>query len=212
VTSYDTESSCYIERDLEVALYESADPVVIRKSMIRNAGFPKRQIDARMGWIPEKASHYAPLTDYMTRVIEHEDCGRGMIISGHLGGGKTSCSCLIAKRYAAHGATTLFVTAPRLGEAIARPRTKKCPRGEDLELAARVAQILVLDEFGSEDPSWAKIASGLEDLIRYRCDNRRVTIITTNLGRKHWPPFLESMANRKESFVDLEVVDTDGHR
>lgn len=197
-------SPCY-ER---VALLSkpTEDIEAICDRLVRCRGFPEDLRDATWDAVPAEASHMPPVNEYLDNYPEHDRLGIGLILCGEFSAGKTMLACLIAAEAVAWGTTSIFVRAHELAASLARPGRRKCPSGEDLEIACEAVPMLVLDDYGAEDNApW--IARGIEDVIRSRTNHRYPTIITTNYQPDALPAWLRSLAARGK-FVVVPVTDT----
>lgn len=175
--------------------------------MVKHRGYPEDLLDATWSAIPEGASHLRVIGDYLDEYPVNDRAGAGLILTGPYASGKTMLACLVAVEAASWGAQTIFVRAHELAVALANPGKRRCPSGENLEVAAEAVHVLTLDDFGAEDQApW--ITRGIEDVIRSRCNSRLPTIITTNLATAAFPPWLSSLVNRGK-FIVVEVTETD---
>jgi Cdc6-like AAA superfamily ATPase len=105
--------------------------------------------------------------------------------------------------------TLEWISAPQLVsmalDAIDR-RTPKTP-GQVISQFVEAA-ILVLDDFGAENPSFAA-REKLYSVISERRNHRRVTIITSNHGPDHFESWSEQIASRLAEMVPVLLPDID---
>ncbi len=102
-----------------------------------------------------------------------------LLITGQYGCGKTHLAAAIANKAVSLGIPTLFLTSPDLLDwmrfAYSDPETTFEQRFEEI----RNIQLLVLDDFGTENAtSWAQ--EKLFQILNYRYLNRLPLVITTN--------------------------------
>lgn len=197
-------SNSYQRMKLRAAPDDDTDAIIRR--LVRYRGFPADLLEADWGEIPREASHRRPIAEYLDDYPALDRQGVGLILAGGYSSGKTMAASLIAAEAVAWGTTALFVRAHELAVGLAHPGKRKCPSGEDLEIACEAVPLLVLDDYGAEDHApW--IARGIEDVIRSRINSRSPTLITTNIAPAALPAWLRSLADRGK-FQLVEVTDT----
>lgn len=147
-----------------------------------------------MYWTVDE-SRIRPITeigDYVQRLKENIERGRGMILSGTIGSGKTSILSFIAQKafqIGKFGGCALDTFTPQSWNALFDIRF--CPVLKFFDLVFerdfqaidrfRECDLLLLDDFGAEHPSDYPV-SQFEGLIEYRYANMRSTCVTTNLS------------------------------
>ena len=118
---------------------------------------------------------------YLVNTDEMMKRGAGLFLMGDAGVGKTGIAALILKEARARGYTTYFTALWELRECI--KNRVDFEAGVSLLQRCRQVDVLVLDGLGLEDKKdWNLDAHSIEELIRYRGAQRRVTILTTRLG------------------------------
>lgn len=148
---------------------------------------------------------HGKITKFLPRVLDALDEGLGLFFFGGPGIGKTSAASLIMQTAKSWGATCYFTSVPDLKSDI----KGDIMFDETQTVLSRVKQVecLVLDELAEEDildRGYTFSGRHLEDLIRNRYANCRMTIITTNMtngviGNDK----LESFRNSIDSFVKI---------
>ncbi|MBZ0302694.1 MAG: ATP-binding protein [Anaerolineae bacterium] len=104
-----------------------------------------------------------------------------LLLEGTYGCGKTHLAAAIGNTRLAHGDLVLFITVPDLLDHLRSTYGPSSEVGYD-EMFDRIrgAQMLILDDLGSENPSqWA--GEKLFQLLNYRYSHRLPTVITTNV-------------------------------
>jgi len=144
----------------------------------------RRYWDATRDRIQDPAEIVAYLDDLEGRIKE----GRGLVLLGTVGVGKSAALAVIAKEAEgkARGWTPVwFTTVTRLishllkGTEIQR-RHDPTGRGEPYEVDPRDATLLLLDEFGAAYESDYAMAA-FEDYLGWRYDEKLATCVAANL-------------------------------
>jgi len=145
----------------------------------------RRYWGVALAMIPDHLSHKAPLLKYVERLEELRAQGTGLLLWGDNDGGKSAAAVAVLKEARRRGYTGLFVTAVSLREAYYN--------GEEYEpgvpVIRRAAEVdfLVIDDFGKEYQGKSDHHQRvLEDLIRRRSNDLKVTILTANPDPKTW--------------------------
>ncbi len=116
------------------------------------------------------------------RALEFANKPEGwLLLEGPYGCGKTHLAAAIGNARLQHGDVVLFLTTPDLLDHLRSTYGPTSEIGYD-ELFDRVrqAELLILDDLGSENPSqWA--GEKLFQLLNYRYSHRLPTVITTNV-------------------------------
>lgn len=156
----------------------------------RRALTPEDMLDMHVGeiyWstsfekIPDKASHKQFMRRYLDEIVENTRLGRGLILNGPYGSGKTGSGVLVLKEVRARGGSSLMVSASEIPSAI----IEKTRYDEDYSLYERMIGVdaLLIDDLRREHvKDWGK--SAIESVIRKRYDDNRLVIITTNSSDK----------------------------
>ena len=130
-------------------------------------------------------------TDALKRVLTgikryHEIKGHNLILSGGLGTGKTQAAILILKKALHEGDTALLqnlgllAVTVRDGYSAAFDQEKLTEHGAIARMAT--PDVLILDDLGAGETSNAAVEKRLLYLaLEQRCNNKKTTIITSNL-------------------------------
>lgn len=122
------------------------------------------QLDAARKWNPKNAD------------------GKGLVLCGPTGAGKTRTLFDVMGRLAQRGLRTEYMAA----ETLARSIMDSFDRSGQLDkLVQRLtrAPLLAIDDFGQEKRT-SRVSETLHAIIKGRCENRRPLIISTMLDRK----------------------------
>ena len=111
-----------------------------------------------------------------------EDTARSYLLVGGTGLGKTHLSTALAKTVIDRGFDVLYVTSVGM---IGDFETRRFGNGEGARDTSRYydAQLLIIDDFGTEVVNQFTV-SCMYDVINSRINNRKSTIINTNLSHK----------------------------
>lgn len=118
---------------------------------------------------------------YLFRISEFVEKGAGLLLHGGAGVGKSGIAALAAKEAHARGYTVFFIGVWELREAV-RSKLMFDDAASVLDRCRNV-DVLVLDNLREEDEKEYMVnARVLEELVSYRKNKKRVTIITTRLS------------------------------
>lgn len=135
--------------------------------------------------------------------------GRGLIVSGETGVGKTAIASLILKEARSRGFPSFFITLWDLREAI----RNRVPFDEEASIQDRCldVDVLVLDGLRKEDAKETIFGPrALEEMVMARRSRMKMTVLTTRLGMSELGESFNSlMESTKASHVLLSVEGPD---
>jgi DNA replication protein DnaC len=149
--------------------------------------------------IPDKCSHKLEFKKWLSNITSNLNKGIGLLISGDYGAGKTSLAVIAMKNTAIRKGSAIMIRGNQLRQGIIQDEDS-----EDTSLRKRVSEVdlLVLDDLGSEHET-AFGNSVLEEILRERYDNKKATIITTNLSKE---ALIAKLGESMISFLSASTV------
>jgi DNA replication protein DnaC len=128
-----------------------------------------------------------------------------LVLTGVYGCGKTHLAASVANAYAATGQSVLFVVVPDLLDYLRATFSPSSPaRFDERFEEVRTAQLLVLDDLGTESASpWAQ--EKLYQLFNYRYVARLPTVITTSQASEQWDPRLRTRMLDEQRAVHILI-------
>lgn len=136
---------------------------------------------------------------------ERREEGQGLTFAGDIGTGKTMVAAATANELANLGYAVRFLTVTAL-----QAKLKDWDNAQDIMADLKSVDLLVLDDFGQERVTeWS--SSTLFDLVDSRYQDKRPTILTTNLGAKQMRDhYIRSLTNgRDEMPADQAALTVD---
>lgn len=165
-----------------------SEPVVIKStsSNLEQYGIKGRYNDMTfdrlkaLGAPVEDREVYNQAYKYGAHIRDHITNGRGLILLGPVGTGKTSIAVSILRRAIEQGYNGYIISMISLLDTL--QTLIKGPAEHYIKFENRIRNIplLVLDDFGAEYSN-AWVANKVESIISDRVGDRKSTIITTNL-------------------------------
>ncbi len=174
----DTKMCDCMRRALVLAGYESSG----LGGLIRTQSFDNFSLDYyRMGGDYEMMKRSVAALRHFAENFSDDTC-RSYLLFGGTGLGKTHLSTAMAKTVIDRGFDVLYVTAVGM---IGDFETRRFGNGEGGRDTSRYydAQLLIIDDFGTEVANQFT-NSCIYDVINTRINNRKSTIINTNLSKK----------------------------
>lgn len=132
-----------------------------------------------MASIPDESSVKEPLQKWINNIKYNLCNGVGLLLFGSYGQGKTSAAVIAMKNTVVRGGTAYLIRGNQLKDAIIN--NLQFDSDETIKERTKSVDLLVLDDLGSEHDSAFNI-SMIEEILRDRSDNKKATIITTNLS------------------------------
>lgn len=128
-----------------------------------------------------------------------------LVLTGVYGCGKTHLAAAIANAYSPTGQSVLFVVVPDLLDYLRATFGPSSPvRFDERFEEVRTAQLLVLDDLGTESASpWAQ--EKLYQLFNYRYVARLPTVITTSEESEQWDPRLRTRMLDEQRAVHILI-------
>lgn len=177
------------------AEYEFYKPIydkpVIIQSNINNtyslAGIPKRYYDMSFTWLKENGSFpkenaeaYRIVNTYRQNLEENLNTGKGLILRGPAGTGKTSLGVCLLKEALKIGKGCLMISMPNLLDNMLTLSKGDSVAFLNYEQKLRNIPLLLLDDFGAEYSKSEWVAAKVESIIIDRYNRMRPIILTTN--------------------------------
>jgi DNA replication protein DnaC len=134
---------------------------------------------------PEIMEAFETVSDFCENFNELKEKGKGILLKGDAGCGKTHLSSALARQLIFMGHNVKFIMVPVLLENIRQSYNKKNADGESnlIQELSRV-ELLVLDDIGSERAPSDWVREQLFILINARYENLKPTVVTTNCTGK----------------------------
>lgn len=167
-------------------LYWNNPPRAIDHVDFTRAHIPRKHWYTSIDAIPDACAHKRYLERYVDTLLDNIKAGRGLLLRGEYGAGKSGAACALLKASIARGARSLFLSAPDIQEFV----IKDTPFDEDLTMIERAREVhmLVVDDLGSEYSKGAGSFASRETerLVRHRIGAQLPTILTTNLNQEQF--------------------------
>ena len=151
------------------------------------SGIPKRYYDMSFEWLKkngtfpkENAEAYRIVSDYRQHLEENLSTGKGLILRGPAGTGKTSLGVCLLKEALAIGRGCLMISMPNLLDNMLTLSKGDRVAFMSYEQKLRNIPLLLLDDFGAEYSKSEWVAAKVESIIIDRYNRMRPIILTTN--------------------------------
>lgn len=176
----------------------------ITSDCMARANVGRRYWQADPAKIPASCGYKARLIQYLADIHSYERDGKGLLLHGSLGSGKTAAATLVIREAVRRAPLhAWFITAQGIDHA-ARNRREETPNGRKIWDLLVGGQILVIDDLGAErNTDWN--GRWIEQIVRTRYHEQLLTVITTNITPEILAadkPWLGSLMG--ETFVSLE--------
>lgn len=166
------------------------EPIVILKDKGKEyatAGIPRRYYDMSFEWLKqngrfpkENAEAYRIVSDYRQNLEENLNTGKGLILRGPAGTGKTSLGVCLLKEALAIGKGVLMISMPNLLDNMLTLSKGDSVAFMSYEQKLRNVPLLLLDDFGAEYSKSEWVSAKVESIIIDRYNRMRPIILTTN--------------------------------
>nr|DAZ16589.1 MAG TPA: Replicative helicase [Caudoviricetes sp.] len=166
------------------------EPIVIKKDKGRiyaAAGIPKRYYDMSFTWLKQNGTFpkenqgaYRIVNDYRQNLEQNLSIGKGLILRGPAGTGKTSLGVCLLKEALEIGKGCLMISMPNLLDNMLTLSKGDSVAFMSYEQKLRNIPLLLLDDFGAEYSKSEWVAAKVESIIIDRYNRMRPIILTTN--------------------------------
>lgn len=165
-------------------------PVIIQKDKSQTygvAGIPKRYYDMSFEYLKqhgtfpkENKEAYRIVNEYRQNLEQNLNTGKGLILRGPAGTGKTSLGVCLLKEALAIGKGCLMISMPNLLDNMLTLSKGDNVAFMSYEQKLRNIPLLLLDDFGAEYSKSEWVAAKVESIIIDRYNRMRPIILTTN--------------------------------
>lgn len=169
-------------------IYES--PIVVRDEKSKAydlAGIPKRYATMSFDWLREHGTFpaenkkaYAIVKAYADNLKYNLDFGKGLILRGPAGTGKTSIAVSVLKRAIDMGKGGMMISMPNLLDNMLTLSKGDNVAFMDYERKLRNIPLLLLDDFGAEYSKSEWVSAKVESIIIDRYNRMKPIVLTTN--------------------------------
>lgn len=183
-------TGCTAKADYEFIKPIYDKPVIIQKDKNQTysvAGIPKRYYDMSFEYLKqhgkfpkENAEAYRIVSDYRQNIEQNLSTGKGLILRGPAGTGKTSLGVCLLKEVLAIGKGCLMISMPNLLDNMITLSKGDSVAFLNYEQKLRNIPLLLLDDFGAEYSKSEWVAAKVESIIIDRYNRMRPIILTTN--------------------------------
>ena len=169
-------------------IYES--PIVVRDEKSKAydlAGIPKRYASMSFDWLCEHGTFptenkeaYAIVKAYADNLKYNLDFGKGLILRGPAGTGKTSIAVSVLKRAIDMGKGGMMISMPNLLDNMLTLSKGDNVAFMNYEQKLRNIPLLLLDDFGAEYSKSEWVSAKVESIIIDRYNRMKPIVVTTN--------------------------------
>ena len=170
-------------------------PVVIKSDVNGDyaaVGIPRRYYDMDFEWLrkygsfpKENSEAYAVVKHYVDNLEANLKSGKGLILRGPAGTGKTSIAVSLLKEVIALGKSCVMISMPNLLDTMLSLSKGDNVAFMNYEQKLRSIPLLLLDDFGAEYSKSEWVATKVDSIIIDRYNNMRSIILTTNYS-ENW--------------------------
>ena len=165
-------------------------PVVIKENVngaYAAVGIPRRYYDMDFGWLrkhgsfpKENSEAYAVVKHYVDNLEANLKSGKGLILRGPAGTGKTSIAVSILKEVLALNRGCMMISMPSLLDIMLTLSNGDRVAFLKYEQKLRNIPLLLLDDFGAEYSKSDWVHTKVESIIIGRYHDMKPVILTTN--------------------------------
>lgn len=177
-----------VENEFFYPIYD--EPVVIQTNVNTTyaaVGIPKRYYDMDFDWLrkhgsfpKENAEAYAVVKEYSNNLKGNLDTGKGLILRGPAGTGKTSIAVSLLKEVIALGKSCMMISMPNLLDTMLSLSKGDNVAFMNYEQKLRSIPLLLLDDFGAEYSQSEWVSAKVESIIIDRYNRMKPIVLTTN--------------------------------
>ena len=175
--------------------YEFFQPIYEKPIVIHNeksiaydlAGIPKRYTTMSFDWLREHGTFpaenkeaYAIVKAYADNLKYNLDFGKGLILRGPAGTGKTSIAVSVLKRAIDMGKGGMMISMPNLLDNMLTLSKGDNVAFMNYEQKLRNIPLLLLDDFGAEYSKSEWVSAKVESIIIDRYNRMKPIVLTTN--------------------------------
>lgn len=168
------------------------------------ANVPEKHWRAKLSHIPDDLPHKSLVQTYINNLPQNIKEGRGLLLFGPLGQGKSALASIILKAAFHHKKLGYYLTASSYMGHLKDPTY--FDQDKTIVDHIKTNPLLVIDEFILY-PTLGEREFCLEDLFRYRVAHNKATIITTNHTpqelKKRYPAFHSVLT---EAVLPINVI------
>lgn len=182
----------------------------VSSSHFEAANVPTRFRESRWADVPE-VRYKRVLVNYVKRLDEMLEQGRGLLLWGPNRRGKTAAASLVLREAMKRKHDCFFVRAAEYVDDKRRIKSFEEMSDITLEEMAQDSALLVFDDMGKELERFGSAAIEIDNLIRHRDAEKRATIVTTNVPLNQMGEvFKEStIALMRECMYPVQVDEVD---
>lgn len=196
---------------------------------LKKSAIPRRFWDLRLDKLDQSPA-VEKVAAYVDHLEEHREAGRGLLLLGDPGRGKTTLACVTGlhafeRKFSSYYTTiadyrSLLLEEQSLSSAVRLAKADEELMDEWLRKRAIIDRIkhhvvfLIVDDMGKEHSTTTRfIEDEIDQLLRSRFDLGLPTIITTNVRKAHWAEhYSESMASFIHEACVMVAVDGEDRR
>lgn len=170
--------------------------IELTEAMMIRARLPKRYWDADIANVPDEFGHSSMVKSFVGKIHEMVSDGIGLLLFGPNNHGKSYIAASTLKAAKSCGFSVLWIRAYEASDMlIAR---EMYDTETSIQDAMSSVDLLVIDDLGKEHETKSGYEKGLfENLVRARSDNKRSTVITSNVTPQ------ELKAGYKKSMIEV---------
>lgn len=183
-------TGCTAKADYEFIKPIYDKPVIIQKDKNQTysvAGIPKRYYGMSFEYLKqhgtfpkENAEAYRIVNEYRQNIAQNLSTGKGLILRGPAGTGKTSLGVCLLKEALKIGRGCLMISMPNLLDNMLTLSKGDNVAFMSYEQRLRNIPLLLLDDFGAEYAKSEWVSAKVESIIIDRYNRMRPIILTTN--------------------------------